>query len=383
MNDKVMVAGHICLDVAPRFESAADSLSDIFVPGKLVNIGDAVLCTGGAVSNTGLSMAKLGMDVRLNGKVGDDEFGSIIKSLVGPDRAIAFKTVAGESTSYTVILAVPGVDRIFLHHTGTNDTFTANDIDYEAAGECSLFHFGYPPLMAKMYSDGGDELCAIYKRVKQLGVMTSLDMSLPDPANASGKADWKAILKKVLPYVDIFLPSIDELMFMLEPEQCRADGYSCHDFDRLSGLLLDMGVKIVGIKAGCDGLYLRTADRTKISAMGKSFTANSAEWSGRQMWCPTYKVEKIGSATGAGDATIAGFLCGLLHGLEPGDAIRVANTVGGQNVTQIDALSGIQDWATTQEMVADKSRGYNQLSLELNGWRKQKCGVLCGPNDQK
>ena len=130
---KVMVAGHICLDITPKFpQGLTGSVSDIFTPGKLINIDDAVLSTGGAVSNTGLAMAKLGVDVSLNGKVGDDQFGAIIKKLVGKKRAGTFKTVKGENSSYTIILALPGVDRIFLHNPGTNDTFGTEDVDYGA-----------------------------------------------------------------------------------------------------------------------------------------------------------------------------------------------------------------------------------------------------------
>ena len=51
------------------------------------------------------------------GKVGDDLFGEGLLKLFAPygaDRGMA--VVSGEETSYTVVLAPPGVDRIFLHN---------------------------------------------------------------------------------------------------------------------------------------------------------------------------------------------------------------------------------------------------------------------------
>ena len=52
---KVMVAGHICLDITPQIPFALKGKFDeILVPGKLVNVDNAVISTGGAVSNTGL-----------------------------------------------------------------------------------------------------------------------------------------------------------------------------------------------------------------------------------------------------------------------------------------------------------------------------------------
>ena len=61
----------------------------------------------------------------------------------------------GEVTSYTVVLNPPGIDRIFLHCPGANDTFTDEDVTDEVLGGASLFHFGYPPLMKQIWSDGG------------------------------------------------------------------------------------------------------------------------------------------------------------------------------------------------------------------------------------
>ena len=40
------------------------------------------------------------------------------------------KTVKGESTSYTVAICIPGIDRFYLHHCGANDTFGYDDVDF-------------------------------------------------------------------------------------------------------------------------------------------------------------------------------------------------------------------------------------------------------------
>lgn len=108
----------------------------------------------------------------------------------------------GESTSYSVILAIPGTDRIFLHHNGANNTFAAEDITEEMLCDKTLFHFGYPPLMKRMYENQGEELLKLFKKVKQAGVATSLDLASVDPASEAAKTDWEALLKKLLPLVD-------------------------------------------------------------------------------------------------------------------------------------------------------------------------------------
>ena len=68
---EVVVAGHVCLDVIPVLSGPAG-----LEPGRLLEIGPAEMSTGGAVPNIGLSLHRLGVPVRLMGKVGDDLFGT-------------------------------------------------------------------------------------------------------------------------------------------------------------------------------------------------------------------------------------------------------------------------------------------------------------------
>src|SRR5690606_31503773 len=83
----------------------------------------------------------------------------------------------GEASSYTIVISPPGIDRVFLHCPGANDTFAAGDVPEEALAEAGLFHFGYPPLMRSMYADGGTELAALLARAKQAGATVSLDLA--------------------------------------------------------------------------------------------------------------------------------------------------------------------------------------------------------------
>ena len=63
--------------------------------------------------------------------------------------------------SGSVIISPPGMDRIFLHDPGANNTFGAEDVNYQLVTETALFHFGYPPLMRGFYSDNGAELTTL------------------------------------------------------------------------------------------------------------------------------------------------------------------------------------------------------------------------------
>jgi sugar/nucleoside kinase (ribokinase family) len=80
----VMAAGHLCLDIIPRFpDTGVRSLSEIMRPGKLVRVEEAAISTGGPVSNTGVALKKLGQRVCFCARIGNDDFGRLIAGGLG------------------------------------------------------------------------------------------------------------------------------------------------------------------------------------------------------------------------------------------------------------------------------------------------------------
>lgn len=65
-------------------------------------------------------------------------------------------------------------------------------------------------------------------------------------------------------------------------------------------------------------------------------------WEGKGKHIPAVKVRTVVDATGAGDAFVAGFLAGVLKGLDPFQAARVAVAVAGSCVTAVGASTAIQ-----------------------------------------
>lgn len=382
---EIVVAGHICLDVIPLIEggSQMQSIGELLAPGKLVDIGPARLSTGGAVSNTGLALHRLGLPVKLMGKVGEDLFGEAILNIIkgyGASLADTMIVAPNVHSSYTLVISPPGVDRIFLHCTGANDTFTADDVSSDSLKGARLFHFGYPPLMRQMYERQGDELERLLSRVKACGLTVSLDLARPDPGSPAGRADWLKILERVLPHVDVFLPSFEEILYMLRPDRYRelcelhgttellawAEGPL---LGSLSRQLLDMGAAIVGLKLGEHGFYLRTtasADRLRQIGPCAPVAAQLEQWKDRELLAPCYRVEAVGT-TGAGDCTIAGFLAGLVKGLPVEHALLGAVGVGASNVEQADAISGIPSWAEVQKRM-DAGWEQREAAMSLPGW---------------
>jgi len=367
---EAIVAGHICLDIIPTLAGSTTT----FAPGRLIEAGKAILATGGPVSNTGLALHKLGVRTRLMGKVGNDLFGQAILQVIRgyePELATGMLVAPGEASSYSVIISSPTTDRVIIHAPGCNDTFQASDVYYDLLAQAHLFHFGYPPLMASMYRNDGEELVSLFRQAKATGVTTSLDLSLPEAESPAGRANWHAILAETLPYVDIFLPSIEELLLLLHRplfKQYMAEagtiiGVIPPDVVSVVGrALLNMGAKIVGIKMGHRGLYLCTADSAALAQMGHAQLAQRTEWANRELWTPCFATHVVGT-TGSGDATIAGFLMGLLRGMTPEATLAAACAVGACSVEAADALGSICSWPETMERIAN---GWPRLQLEGN-----------------
>ena len=301
------------------------------------------------------------------GRVGDDLFGEAVRrSLAESGLADGISVAAGQATSYTIVVSPPGIDRTFLHCPGANETFGADDVPYERLRGTRVLHFGYPPLMPRMYAAGGAELRELFSRVQAEGPATSLDVCALDPDTDAGRVDWEEVLANTLPFVDVFAPSIEELLYMLDRPAHRGfleRGRASVDLAQLRSLgerLISMGSAVAMIKLGDQGLYVRTAadpsrfcDRLRLTV---------GDWAASEVLSPCFIPRAVVGTTGSGDATVAGFLAALLRGAGPDEAATAATAVGACSVEAIDPTSGIPTWLEIERRIA-------------SGWPRQETSI--------
>jgi sugar/nucleoside kinase (ribokinase family) len=350
--------------MAPSFKSGRNiPLARLLQPGKLIEVDTLAMSLGGAVPNTGLAMHYFGNKMVLNGLAGQDQLGELVISILkkhGLESGV--QRIRSTPTAYSIVLAPKGSDRVFLESPGCNQVFSTSHVDYMAAAQSRLFHFGYPPLMERIILNQGQELARIFKQVKKAGTVTSLDMSMPDPNSKAGKARWQAILARVLPSVDILIPSIEEMLFMLAPGRYAKLNKSGdiikavpEDLYRtLSKKLVNMGPQVVVLKAGHKGIYIRTGKIKPVTGLKLA----SENWSDREVWIPCFraKTSKIKNASGAGDTAIGAFLTAVLKGTTIEMAGRYAALAGRDNLYGSDALSGLTDWEKMTKVLKVKNR---------------------------
>jgi sugar/nucleoside kinase (ribokinase family) len=367
----ILVAGHLCLDLLPNMDSIP--LNELATPGRLFESGPMHFSTGGAVSNTGLALHRLGVSVGLLANIGDDLIGRLTSAfLESRDPALTryIHIRSGYPASYTIVLSPQRVDRIFLSYPGTNAGFTSADVDYSVVAQAKMFHLGYPPLLPRLIENDGEDLAALFQRVRDTGAITSLDFTLPDTSVAQGTQNWRSTLAKTLPFVDIFIPSVEEILFMLRrTDYDRWHGavlrqISANYLDDLADEMLALGASaIVGFKLGELGMYLRTSGAARFARLSR-LPIDAAAWANRTLWHPSFEVNVAGT-TGAGDSAYAGFLSALLKGMSPDEAIRWACAVGACNVEAPDSTSGVQTWETTQRRL---EAGWHTRALHLSGY---------------
>jgi sugar/nucleoside kinase (ribokinase family) len=360
----IVVAGHICLDVHVQFGPDVRTGSELIAPGKLVEVGPAHLTTGGPVPNTGLALFRLGMPVRLVGKVGADALGRATLDVLrshGAGLADEMIVSQADQSSYTIVISPRGIDRTFLHFPGANHTFAASDVREEHLSGAAWLHFGYPPLMRSIHERDGAELVTIFERAHAAGLVTSLDMAVPDPDAPSGRVDWRSWMRNVLPHVDVFLPSLDETLFMLDRDGFQSfsrarDEPIPADLPRdVAGRLLELGATVVGLKLGDQGFFVQSQSQPEAFArFQRCKSLQVSQWIGCEVRTPCFHVEVCGT-TGAGDATIAGFIAAMIKGLPPEEAAKMAVAVGACSVEAADASSGVPPW---DDVVKRVERGW-------------------------
>lgn len=361
-----VIAGYTCVDLTPDFrkDSPVTEIADLLKPGKLIEIGGLGFTLGGVVPNTGLAMKKFGKKVFLNGLIGKDFIGNIVEIRLSDYGISEGMVKTGEvNTAYSIVLSPPGIDRIFLESPGCNQIFGLKHIDFETIKKSRLFHFGYPPLLRQFWLYNGQQLSQLYSEVQKMGVVTSLDFSLPDPESESGKVNWTEILEKTLPFVDLFVPSLEELLQTMIPgkyAEIQSMPGNTEIIDRiplnlvkeLGHTIIGWGVKILLIKMGHRGAYLLTGNITSLNKEA-GVVLDIEKWNNREILCNAYKVDKLKkiNATGAGDTAVAAFLTAVLNGDTPETAIRYAAMAGRESLYCENIFEEIDSWEQLTEKI--------------------------------
>jgi len=288
----IIVADHVC---AP--------ISHVPAPGELVMADSMLLTIGGCAANAAVDLVKMGVKTAVVGRVGADVFGRVVADLLretGVDVS-ALHTSTTAETSQTLIVNVRGQDRRFIHLFGANAEFSANDFNLDLVARCRVLYVGGYLLMKSLK---GAELAKVFAAARRAGAKTVLDVVTPGPG------DYLPWLEPLLPHTDVFLPNSHEAQLITgEPDPLR----QAEQFHQ-------MGAGTAVVTMGGDGSVL-VSERLRLRA-------------------GVYPVDFV-DGSGGGDAFDAGYIFGLLHGLETEDCLRYASALGASCVRAVGTTPGV------------------------------------------
>jgi sugar/nucleoside kinase (ribokinase family) len=268
-------------------------------PGKNQNarVDHIEMLSGGAVANTGMALARLGVPVSALAAVGGDNVGKVVKDSVRQWAARdGVEVIDTSRTTTSVVVVSEDGDRCFLSAAGACDQFslTPEQVEAEIALGSRALHIGYAMILPCL---DGEPLVKVMQRASQLGVLTSLDVTYFD-----GRP-WPDLLK-LMPEIDVFCPSL--------VEACAITGET-NAADAASALVRAGVRKFVAVTDGPRGAL--------IDVVGK----------GRE-FVPAHPV-KVVDTTGAGDAFIAGVLAAWYRGLPWFTAAQIGSFIASMAVS--------------------------------------------------
>jgi sugar/nucleoside kinase (ribokinase family) len=244
------------------------------------------MAPAGTAAGAALVAARLGVATQLLGAVGGDAMGRFVcneLAFAGVDVSL-MKVMPGKTTSATLIPIDPGGERMIYHAPGAAPFIEISPQDRAAAAQARAVHYA---AVGAVMSDG-DAGVELLRAAKQGGAMVTCDLIAPGPLAA-------AELKRILPYVDVFLPSAVEARYLTGEE----------DLQRAAQAFIAWGAAACVIKNGAEG-------------------ALAVDSQGRVDHIAAIPVKALVDTTSCGDSFCAGFIAARLRRRPWLDALHFA-----------------------------------------------------------
>jgi sugar/nucleoside kinase (ribokinase family) len=303
MRYDVSVIGLYILDVLGR------PVTRIPDRGNVDFIEEIRLTVAGTAGGTVVDTAKLGLKSLAVGAVGDDEKADWVLLTLqkhGID-ASAMQRLKDIPTSATILNVRPNGDRPALHVRGASDHFDVAPSTYDQVFDAPIIHLGGTGLLKKL---DGPASVALLKEAKRRGRTVTFDL-------IAASAETAAIVKPLLPFIDYFMPSIEEARDMSGQKAAE----DCAKF------YLDHGATCCVFTLGGDGAFYAHKD-------------------GARLTLPAYYV-KVVDTTGCGDAFDAGFIAALHHKMDVETSLRFAQASAALVATGLGSDAGMVSFEDT------------------------------------
>jgi 2-dehydro-3-deoxygluconokinase len=275
----------------------------------------------GAESNVAIGLARLGHKVGWFSKLGNDEFGRYILSVIRGE-GVDISRVAIDKEGNTGLLfkerfAHVNPNVYYYRKNSAASKLSIEDIDSEYIKSARILHI--TGITLALSQSAREVVFKCVQIAKENGVLVSFDPNIRLKLWTLQEA--VPVLLEVAKYADIIFPGIDEGQHLL----------GLNDPVKIAEQFIDFGCKIVAVKLGKDGCY--------VAKRGESH------------FVPGYNVEKVEDTVGAGDGFAAGFLAGVLRNLELIECAQYANGVGAMATLVSGDMEGLPTFNQLMEFI--------------------------------
>lgn len=296
-------AGLTTLDIVAR------PITGIPEGGESAFVEQIVLAPAGTAGGTATVAAKLGLDTALVSKVGRDRNGKFVLDMLTEGGVDTTNVAAIEqmATSTTILTITPTGERPNFHMVGASVMSELDEAALQAAKSSRFFHFaglGFPMM-------SGADIHSRLSEIKRSSTRITCDLISVQPNTLDE-------LKRLLPLIEVFMPSVAEAQALL------GDGISPAEAAR----------KFVAM--GAASSIIKTGETGSIGCID-----------GEIIHIPARAITAV-DTTSCGDSYCAGVIKGLLAGHALVEAMRLG-TVTASLVAQGAGTTGILESAEQVE----------------------------------
>ncbi len=234
-------------------------------------------CPGGAVNNVLAMLNKLGRKTAFIGKVGNDQFGRLLRETL-KEVGIEEKGMVTDSDVNTTLAFVhtfPDGDRefSFYRNPGADMMLREDEVDYDMIRQSRVFHLGTLSMTDEPARSATKKALDV---AKEAGCIITFDPNLREPLWKSLE-DAKDAMRYVFPYCDMLKISDNEIQFISGKEDYDEGIRYLQDLYHIPVIFLTMGKEgsrayYKDIKVEKPGFAVKSIETT---GAGDTFCANA------------------------------------------------------------------------------------------------------------
>lgn len=275
---------------------------------------------GGDTSNCAIAAARQGAQVAYYSQVGDDAFGRQLRqcwSQEGVDDSAVVTTLAGHTGLYFVDHNEAGHHFSYLRAGSAASLMQAESLPREQIEKAAVLHLS--GISLGISDNAADAAFAAIELARQAGRVVSFDPNYRPALWPITRA--RALIHEAMARCQIALPGLDDARLLTGLE----------DPNQIADFYLRLGVEIVALTLGADGVLVATAQERK--------------------QLPAHQVVPL-DATGAGDTFDGTFLAQWLRTNDPFAAAAYGNAAAALSTQGFGAVTPIPHRVDVERQLA-------------------------------